>query len=127
MQKRKLGKSNLEVSAIGLGCMSIGIAEAYTSALRDENDGVRLLQRALDLGITLLDTADIYGTSEILVGKAIAGRRNQVVLATKFGFDKPSTQSKHLSPRDGRHRARLARRDHRIADQAPRLVIVPRL
>lgn len=86
MQQRRLGKSGPQVSAIGLGCMSIGIADVYTSSARSEDEAVSLVQRALDLGITLLDTADIYGTSEALVGKAIAGRRDRVVLATKFGF-----------------------------------------
>jgi aryl-alcohol dehydrogenase-like predicted oxidoreductase len=74
------------VSAIGLGCMSIGIADTYTSSVRDEASAVGLIHRALDLGVTLLDTADIYGVSEQYVGKALAGRRDGVVLATKFGF-----------------------------------------
>ena len=66
--------------------MSIGIAETYTSSVHSEQEAIGLIHRALDLGITLLDTADIYGASEVQVGKAIAGRRNDVVLATKFGF-----------------------------------------
>ena len=83
MQQRKLGKSGPDVSAIGLGCMSIGIANTYTSST---DDAIALLHRALDLGITLLDTADVYGDSEEKVGKAIRNRRKDVVLATKFGF-----------------------------------------
>ena len=66
--------------------MSIGIADVYTSSVKDERTGVELIRRALDLGINFLDTADIYGTSEIQVGKAVKGRRADVVLATKFGF-----------------------------------------
>jgi aryl-alcohol dehydrogenase-like predicted oxidoreductase len=74
------------VSAIGFGCMSLGIAETYTSSVRDEGAAVALVRQALDLGVTLLDTADIYGVSEQYVGKALAGRRADAVLATKFGF-----------------------------------------
>ena len=66
--------------------MSLGIADTYTSSVRDEDAAVALIHRALDLGITLLDTADIYGSSEIQVGKALKGRRGGVTLATKFGF-----------------------------------------
>ena len=66
--------------------MSIGIADVYTSSVRDDDAAVALIHRALDLGITLLDTADIYGVSEIQVGKALRGRRAGVILATKFGF-----------------------------------------
>jgi aryl-alcohol dehydrogenase-like predicted oxidoreductase len=75
--------SDLQVSTIGLGCM--GMSEFYGSA--DESEAVRTIHRALDLGVTLLDTADMYGpfTNEKLVGGAIAGRRDEVVLATKFG------------------------------------------
>jgi aryl-alcohol dehydrogenase-like predicted oxidoreductase len=86
MKYRKLGRHGPEVSALGLGCMSIGIANTYTSSVRQESEAIALIHRALDLGITLLDTADIYGESEIQVGKAIRDRRDDVVLATKFGF-----------------------------------------
>src|SRR6201986_2411006 len=86
MKYRKLGRDGPEVSAVGLGCMSMGIAGTYTSSVRSDDDAVALIHRALDLGITLLDTADIYGDSERQVGKAIRGRRDEVVLATKFGF-----------------------------------------
>jgi aryl-alcohol dehydrogenase-like predicted oxidoreductase len=86
MKHRKLGRNGPEVSAIGLGCMSMGIAGTYTSSVRNDDDAVSLIHRALALGVTLLDTADIYGDSERQVGKAIRGRRDQVVLATKFGF-----------------------------------------
>jgi aryl-alcohol dehydrogenase-like predicted oxidoreductase len=86
MNYRKLGRHGPEVSAIGLGCMSMGIASTYTSSVRNDDDAVALIHRAFELGITLLDTADIYGDSERQVGKAIRGRRDKVVLATKFGF-----------------------------------------
>jgi aryl-alcohol dehydrogenase-like predicted oxidoreductase len=86
MQKRRLGNEGLEVSAQGLGCM--GMSEFYGSA--DEGEAIATIQRALDLGISFLDTADMYGpfTNEKLVGRAIAGRRDEVVLATKFGNER---------------------------------------
>ena len=76
----------LEVSAVGLGCM--GMSEFYGSA--DENEAIETIHRALDIGVTFLDTADMYGpfTNEQLVGRAIAGRRDEVVLATKFGNER---------------------------------------
>jgi aryl-alcohol dehydrogenase-like predicted oxidoreductase len=82
MQTRTLGQG-LEVSAMGLGCM--GMSEFYGRA--DEDEAIRTIHRALELGVTFLDTADMYGpfTNEKLVGRAIAGRRDDVVLATKFG------------------------------------------
>lgn len=82
MQQRRLGQ--LVTSAIGLGCM--GMSEFYGG--RDEDEAIATIQRALDCGITLLDTADIYGVgaNEELVGRAIAGRRNGVIVATKFGI-----------------------------------------
>ncbi|GHO70694.1 oxidoreductase [Ktedonobacter sp. SOSP1-52] len=85
MQQRILGSRGIQVSAIGLDCMSLS-DWAYGSA--DEADSIKLVQHALDQGVTLLDTADIYGpfTSEEIVGKAIKGRREQVVLATKGGL-----------------------------------------
>src|SRR5882757_46869 len=86
MEKRSLGRLGPAVSAIGLGCMSMGIADVYTSSVRDDDAAVALIRRALDLGITLLDTADIYGVSELQVGKALRDRRADAVLATKFGF-----------------------------------------
>ncbi|WP_154654642.1 aldo/keto reductase [Solimonas variicoloris] len=84
MPRRRLGAHGPEVSAIGLGCM--GMSDFYGG--RDEAEALATLQHALDCGITLLDTADAYGphTNEELVGRAIAGRRGQVVLATKFGI-----------------------------------------
>lgn len=86
MQHRKLGHNGPVVSALGFGCMSIGFGDTYTSSVRSDDEGVALIHRALDLGITLLDTADIYGNSELQVGKALRGRRDGVTLATKFGF-----------------------------------------
>jgi aryl-alcohol dehydrogenase-like predicted oxidoreductase len=86
MQKRKLGKSNLEVSAIGLGCM--GMSFGYGPAV-DKQKGISLIRLAVERGITFFDTAEVYGpfTNEELVGEALAPVREQVVIATKFGFD----------------------------------------
>lgn len=93
MEERYLGRSGLKVSAMGLGCM--GMSEFYGAA--DPNEAIATIHRAIDLGITFLDTADMYGhgANEELVGKAISGKRGQVVLATKFGiFRDPSDPSK---------------------------------
>src|SRR5215208_3710481 len=83
MQTRRLGSEALGVSAMGLGCM--GMSEFYGSA--DEDEAIATVHRALDLGVTFLDTADMYGpfTNEDLVGRAIRGRHDDVQLATKFG------------------------------------------
>jgi len=86
MQKRKLGKSGLEVSALGLGCM--GMSSAYGPAA-DKQEMISLIRAAVERGITFFDTAEAYGpfVNEELVGEALAPLRNQVVIATKFGFD----------------------------------------
>src|ERR1700683_1810782 len=86
MQKRKLGKSNLEVSAIGLGCM--GMSFSYGPP-KDKPEMIALLRSAVERGVTFFDTAEVYGpfTNEELVGEALAPFRKQVVIATKFGFD----------------------------------------
>jgi aryl-alcohol dehydrogenase-like predicted oxidoreductase len=83
--KRKLGSQGLEVSEIGLGCM--GMSQSYGPA--DEAESIRTLHRAIELGCTFLDTAEVYGPfkNEELLGRALAGKRDQVTIATKFGFD----------------------------------------
>jgi aryl-alcohol dehydrogenase-like predicted oxidoreductase len=86
MQKRKLGKSNLEVSAIGLGCM--GLSYGYGPAV-DKQEGISLIRAAVERGVTFFDTAEVYGpfTNEELVGEALAPFRGKVVIATKFGWE----------------------------------------
>ena len=83
MHVRKLGNSDLAVSAIGLGCMSM----SGTYGKSDDAESIAVIHRALDLGVNLLDTADMYGWghNEELLGRALQGRRDRVVLATKFG------------------------------------------
>jgi aryl-alcohol dehydrogenase-like predicted oxidoreductase len=86
MQKRKLGKSNLEVSAIGLGCMGMSFSYGLP---KDKKEMIALLHAAVERGVTFFDTAEVYGpfTNEELVGEALAPFRGKVVIATKFGFD----------------------------------------
>lgn len=93
MQKRKLGKSGLEVSAIGLGCM--GLSFGYGPAV-DKPDGISLIRAAIEHGVTFFDTAEVYGpfTNEELVGEALAPFKGKVVIATKFGFDLDPATSK---------------------------------
>src|SRR6476646_8109545 len=93
MQKRRLGKSNLQVSAIGLGCMglSFGLGPAV-----EKRQGISLIRAAVERGVTFFDTAEVYGpfTNEELVGEALAPFRKQVVIATKFGFKIDPTTGK---------------------------------
>ena len=87
MQKRKLGNSNLEVSAIGLGCM--GMSFAYgTPEERDDRESIATIHRAIELGVTFFDTAEVYGpyTNEELLARALKDQRDRVIIATKFGF-----------------------------------------
>ena len=86
MQKRKLGKFGLEVSALGFGCM--GLNYLYGQA-NEKSESIALIRAAVERGVTLFDTAEAYGpfTNEELVGEALAPVREQVVIATKFGFD----------------------------------------
>jgi len=86
MQKRKLGKNNLEVSAIGFGCM--GMSQSYGPPPGDKQEMISLIRTAVDRGVTFFDTAEVYGpfSNEELVGEALAPLRKQVVIATKFGF-----------------------------------------
>src|SRR5574341_1940612 len=101
MQKRKLGKSNLEVSAIGLGCM--GMSYAYGPA-GDKQEMISLLRSAVERGVTFFDTAEVYGpfTNEELVGEALAPVRDRVVIATKFGFKLDPTGEKSWVGLDSR-------------------------
>ena len=103
MNKRKLGKSNLEVSAIGLGCM--GLSFGYGPAV-DKQAGIALIRGAVERGVTFFDTAEVYGpfTNEELVGEALAPFRGQVVIATKFGFklDPKTGQQQGLNSRPER-------------------------
>jgi aryl-alcohol dehydrogenase-like predicted oxidoreductase len=95
MQQRRLG-DDLQVSALGLGCM--GMTWAYGATEADRSEAVATIHRAIDLGVSLLDTADAYGphTNERLVGEAIAGRRDKVVLATKFGIVRPPSTASNF-------------------------------
>ena len=88
MKTRTLGPNGPQVSAIGLGCM--GFSEFYASSAGSDTEAIAVIQAALGLGLDFLDTADVYGpfTNEVLVGKAIAGRRDQVFVATKFGIQR---------------------------------------
>jgi len=101
MQKRKLGKSNLEVSAIGLGCM--GMSFGYGPAM-DKQQAISLIRSAVERGVTFFDTAEVYGpfTNEELVGEALAPFRNQVMIATKFGFKPPASGEGRWSELDSR-------------------------
>jgi aryl-alcohol dehydrogenase-like predicted oxidoreductase len=87
MEQRKLGTGGLEVSALGLGCM--GMSQAYgTPEERDDRESIATIHRAIDLGVTFFDTAEVYGphTNEELLGRALQGKRDGVIVATKFGF-----------------------------------------
>jgi aryl-alcohol dehydrogenase-like predicted oxidoreductase len=109
MQRRKLGKSNLEVSAIGLGCMgmSFGLGPAV-----DKKEGISLIRAAVERGVTFFDTAEVYGpfTNEELVGEALAPLRDQVVIATKFGWA--------ANPREGGKWTALNSRPEHIKEAA---------
>src|ERR1700724_3598276 len=101
MKKRKLGKSNLEVSAIGLGCM--GLSYGYGPAV-DKQEGISLIRDAVERGVTFFDTAEAYGpfVNEELVGEALAPMRDRVVIATKFGLAIDATGARHgLDSRPG--------------------------
>ena len=101
MQKRKLGNSNLEVSALGLGCM--GLSFGYGPAT-ERQEAIALIRAAVEKGVTFFDTAEIYGplTNEELVGEALAPFRGQVLIATKFGFRPASEGETHWSALDSR-------------------------
>ena len=103
MRKRTLGNSGLQVSAVGLGCM--GLSYGYGPAV-DKQQGIALIRSAFERGVTFFDTAEVYGpfTNEELVGEALAPFRDQVVIATKFGFD--------IDPKDGKQRGLNSRPEH---------------
>ena len=94
MKTRQLGRSGPQVSALGLGCM--GFSEFYKSSAKDDAQAISVIHAALDHGVTFLDTADMYGpyTNEVLVGKAIAQRREKVFIATKFGIQRDPANPK---------------------------------
>ena len=100
---RTLGRDGLVVSAIGLGCM--GMSQAYGDADREES--IATIHRALDLGVTFLDTSDVYGSghNEELVGEAIAGRRDEVQLATKFSLSRDESGGMRIDGRPENVRA----------------------
>jgi aryl-alcohol dehydrogenase-like predicted oxidoreductase len=104
MQKRTLGKSGLEVSALGFGCM--GISQSYGRPSSRE-DGIAIIRAAVDAGVTFFDTAEVYGpyTNEDLVGEALEPMRDQVAIATKFGFNIVDGKMAGLNSRPGRIRA----------------------
>ncbi|HEX3100718.1 MAG TPA: aldo/keto reductase, partial [Pyrinomonadaceae bacterium] len=97
MKKRQLGKSGLEVSALGLGCM--GLSFGYGPPVERE-DGTALIRAAVEKGVTFFDTAEVYGpfANELLVGEALAPFRDQVVIATKFGFNIDADGTQHSGP-----------------------------
>src|SRR5437667_6756165 len=103
MQKRKLGKSNLEVSAIGLGCM--GMSFGYGPAM-EKQEAISLIRSAVERGVTFFDTAQVYGpfTNEGLVGEALAPFREHMVIGTKFGFE--------IDPETGQRRGLNSRPEH---------------
>jgi len=105
MKKRTLGNSNLEVSALGYGCM--GLSHAYGPAI-DRQEGIRVIRAAAERGVTFFDTAEVYGpfTNEQLVGEALAPIRDQVVIATKFGWN--------IDPETGEHRGGVNSRPEQI-------------
>src|ERR1700730_9075976 len=107
MKKRTLGKSGLEVSALGFGCM--GLSSAYGPPV-PRQDGVKIIRAAFEQGVTLFDTAEAYGpfANEEIVGEAVAPFRDQVVVATKFGFD--------IDPKTGQRRSGLNSRPERIRE-----------
>jgi aryl-alcohol dehydrogenase-like predicted oxidoreductase len=117
MQKRKLGKSNLEVSAIGLGCM--GMSVMYGPP-KDKQEMISVIRSAVELGVTFFDTAEVYGpfTNEELVGEALAPVREQVVIATKFGFKFDSEAGK---PEPGKQTGLDSRPDTSSRSPKPRL------
>jgi aryl-alcohol dehydrogenase-like predicted oxidoreductase len=121
VEHRTLGTQGLEVSALGLGCM--GMSDFYgTAEDRDECEAIATIDLAAELGVTMLDTSDMYGpfTNEQLIGKALTGRRDQFVVATKFGFERQADGSQTINGRPGHVRracdASLQRLDIDVID-----------
>src|SRR5919199_3918405 len=102
MQKRRLGRSDLEVSALGLGCMGL----SFQYATGDRQEKIALIRAAVERGVTFFDTAEVYGpfTNEELVGEALEPFRDQVVIATKFGFNIVEGKQSGLNSRPERIR-----------------------
>ena len=121
-QQRKLGQTHLQVSAIGYGCM--GLSFGYGPAT-ETSEAVSLIHRAVDLGVTFFDTAEVYGPflNEKVVGEALAPVRDRVVIATKFGFDIDPETGDHrggLNSRPEHKRSRVSRSKERATRKAQR-------
>src|SRR3989440_7301215 len=113
MEQRKLGNSNLEVSALGLGCMSMSFSYGPPA---DRQEMISLIRTAVERGVTFFDTAQVYGpfTNEELVGEALSPVREQVVIATKFGFDLETGENRGLDSRPETIKASVERSLERL-------------
>src|SRR3954447_1061285 len=123
MQKRTLGKSGLEVSALGFGCM--GISQSYGRPSSRE-DGIAIIRSAVDAGVTFFDTAEVYGphTNEDLVGEALEPVRDQVAIATKFGFNIEGGKMAGLNSRPAQIRAVADASLKRLSDPSNRPLLL---
>ena len=122
MQKRQLGKSGLEVSALGLGCMNLSFG---TGPAKDTKYGVSVIHHAVERGITFFDTAQAYGsyTNEKLVGEALEPFRDQVVIATKFGFKLENRPNHRRGQPPGKHQGRYRRLIEELAYRRDRSLV----
>jgi aryl-alcohol dehydrogenase-like predicted oxidoreductase len=125
LKKRKLGRQGLEVSALGLGCM--GMSQSYGT--RNDPESIATIHRALELKVTFFDTAEVYGTghNEELLGRALQGRRDQVVIATKFGFRIEDGKITGLDSRPEHIREVVEASLRRLQVGSPRGIAPPRL